>query len=154
LYLNSFCRFFRRLFYIFLNYYGAPARDPARLFISRKRRMTQKNSGKAAAGKKPIRPRRKKLHKAILQAAEAAGREFGEAGLVSYLQAQAVATPSPFLSLLGKVLTEAEDKSLPPVRRIELVAAVAAPLPEQGGEEALPAGAELAAAAEEEGAAG
>lgn|GEM_PF-1199088 len=116
--------------------------------------MTQKNSGKAAAAKKAARPKRKKLHKAILQAAEAAGKEFGEAGLVSYLQAQAVATPSPFLSLLGKVLTEAEDKSLPPVRRIELVAAVAAPLPEQGGEEAAPAGAELAAAAAEDAAAG
>jgi len=88
--------------------------------------MTQKKGGKAPAGKKTAKPKRKKLHKAILQAAEAAGKEFGEAGLVSYLQAQAVATPSPFLTLLGKVLTEAEDKTAPPVRRIELVAAAGA----------------------------
>jgi hypothetical protein len=41
------------------------------------------------------------LKDAILEAAEAAG---GEGGMVAYLQAQAVANPSPFMALLGKVL--------------------------------------------------
>ena len=41
------------------------------------------------------------LHAAILLAAEAAG---GEGGLVGYLTAQAIASPSSFMTLLGKVL--------------------------------------------------
>lgn len=44
------------------------------------------------------------LKDAILQAAEKAGNAIGEDGLVSYLQAQAVANPGPFMALLGKVL--------------------------------------------------
>jgi hypothetical protein len=42
-----------------------------------------------------------RLKDAILDAASQAG---GEDGLVAYLQAQAVANPGPFMSLLGKVL--------------------------------------------------
>jgi hypothetical protein len=54
----------------------------------------------------PAKPRRRRtnptpLHAAILQAAEAAG---GEGGLVGYLTAQAIASPSSFMTLLGKVL--------------------------------------------------
>jgi|SRR5271155_4624707 hypothetical protein len=41
------------------------------------------------------------LKDAILMAAENAG---GKDGLVGYLQAQAKATPGPFMALLGKVL--------------------------------------------------
>lgn len=89
--------------------------------------MGRDNKGKAAV---PRGKRRKKadcsgkaLQKAILQAAAAAGAEFGEDGLVSYLQRQALAAPSPFLTLLGKALAENEDASAAPVRVIELVPA-------------------------------
>jgi hypothetical protein len=51
------------------------------------------------------------LKDAILQAAEAAGREIGQdgkptgkGGMVEYLTKQANENPGPFLSLLGKVL--------------------------------------------------
>lgn len=41
------------------------------------------------------------LKDAIIQAAEKAG---GKAGLVGYLETQAIENPGPFMSLLGKVL--------------------------------------------------
>ena len=41
------------------------------------------------------------LKDAILQAADRAG---GKAGLIGYLETQAVENPGPFLSLLGKVM--------------------------------------------------
>ncbi|KAA6204573.1 MAG: hypothetical protein DU429_05105 [Candidatus Tokpelaia sp.] len=127
---SGFCDYFKLL-------WRAGGTACALYSILRNGLMTQKKGGKNVAGKKTAgKAGRKKLHKAILQAAEAAGKEFGEAGLVSYLQAQAVATPSPFLTLLGKVLTEAEDKTVPPVRRIELVAAAGAAGPEK---ESMPA---------------
>jgi hypothetical protein len=44
------------------------------------------------------------LKDAILQAAERAGNTLGDAGLISYLEVQAVTNPGPFMSLLGKVL--------------------------------------------------
>lgn len=44
------------------------------------------------------------LKDAILQAAERAGNKCGDAGMVSYLEFQAVENPGPFMSLLGKVL--------------------------------------------------
>lgn len=47
------------------------------------------------------------LKDAILRAAELAGGpedSDGNSGLVQYLQAQAIANPGPFMSLLGKVL--------------------------------------------------
>ena len=47
------------------------------------------------------------LKDAILEAATRAGNTDGQddpEGLVRYLQTQAVATPGPFLSLIGKVL--------------------------------------------------
>jgi len=45
-----------------------------------------------------------------------------EEGLVTYLKAQALATPGSFLTLLGKVGMGREDENLPPITRIELVA--------------------------------
>lgn len=44
------------------------------------------------------------LKDAILRAAENAGNEVGDEGLVSYLEAQADKNPVAFMSLLGKVL--------------------------------------------------
>ena len=44
------------------------------------------------------------LKDAILQAAENAGNQLGANGMVSYLEAQAMANPGPFMSLLGKVI--------------------------------------------------
>lgn len=41
------------------------------------------------------------LKDAILKAADKAG---GQAGLIGYLEVQAIANPGPFLALLGKVL--------------------------------------------------
>lgn len=46
----------------------------------------------------------KLLKDAILKAAENAGNKVGGDGLVSYLEAQAIENPAPFLALLGKVL--------------------------------------------------
>lgn len=44
------------------------------------------------------------LKDAILKAAEAAGAETDEGGMVGYLTMQARLNPGPFMSLLGKVL--------------------------------------------------
>lgn len=49
------------------------------------------------------------LKDAILQAATLAG---GKDGLVGYLQARALDTPGPFLSLVGKVLPMQVDASV------------------------------------------
>lgn len=65
---------------------------------------------------------RDKLCKAVLSAAEAAGKQFGDKGLVSYLEAQAIATPSPFLTLLGKVLAEEKLSESAKITRIEIIA--------------------------------
>ncbi|UXM95421.1 hypothetical protein N5853_01900 [Bartonella sp. HY329] len=65
---------------------------------------------------------REKLCKAVLSAAEAAGKQFGDNGLVSYLEAQAIATPSPFLTLLGKVLAEDKLSEGAKITHIEIIA--------------------------------
>jgi hypothetical protein len=44
------------------------------------------------------------LKDAILKAAEQAGNDIGNDGLVSYLQHQAVENPGPFMTLLSRVL--------------------------------------------------
>ncbi|WP_139413110.1 hypothetical protein [Bartonella mastomydis] len=44
------------------------------------------------------------LKEAIIKAAELAGNEYGNEGLVSYLKKQAVKCPAAYLALLGKVL--------------------------------------------------
>lgn len=77
---------------------------------------------KSVSRQKTIKSDRKKLCRAVLQAAEAAGKQFGDQGLISYLQAQAVTAPSPFLALLSKVLVSDEDTVQPPVMRVEIVA--------------------------------
>ena len=60
------------------------------------------------------------LKEAILLAAENAGNEIGNDGLVSYLQEQAIKHPTAFMTLLGKVLpmqvaAEVETTTPPPV---------------------------------------
>jgi hypothetical protein len=66
------------------------------------------------------------LKDAILKAAEKAGKQHGSEGMVSYLEAQAMANPGPFMALLGKVLPMQvgmdPDNPLKVVHRIELVA--------------------------------
>lgn len=59
--------------------------------------------GKKTGGRKKGTPNKvsSTLKDAILEAAERAG---GHAGLVGYLQARALDTPGPFLTLMGKVL--------------------------------------------------
>lgn len=66
----------------------------------------------------------KLLKDAILKAAEQAGNKIGKDGLVSYLEAQALENPGPFLSLLGKVLpmqVTGEDGGAIRIERIENV---------------------------------
>ncbi|WP_175869545.1 hypothetical protein [Bartonella gabonensis] len=46
----------------------------------------------------------KRFNEALLTAAEQAGSQYGEDGLVSYLQYHALNNPVPFFSLLAKVL--------------------------------------------------
>lgn len=66
------------------------------------------------------------LKDAILRAAEKAGNKIGSEGMVSYLEAQAVENPGPFMSLLGKVLPMQvamdPDNPMKVIHRIELVA--------------------------------
>ncbi|WP_039761173.1 hypothetical protein [Bartonella queenslandensis] len=44
------------------------------------------------------------LKEAIIKAAERAGKKYGNDGLISYLEKQAVRCPTAYLALLGKVL--------------------------------------------------
>ncbi|EJF95591.1 hypothetical protein [Bartonella elizabethae] len=44
------------------------------------------------------------LKEAVIKAAELAGSKYGNEGLVSYLEKQAVKCPAAYLALLGKVL--------------------------------------------------
>ena len=69
-------------------------------------RKIGKNRGNAGKGRPKGSPNKTTalLKDAIIKAAENAGNEIGGNGLVSYLEAQAVANPAPFMSLLGKVL--------------------------------------------------
>lgn len=76
---------------------------------------------KSVLRRKTIKPDREKLCQAVLEAAETAGKQFGDQGIVSYLQAQAIATPSPFLTLLSKVLADDRDMVKPRITRIEIV---------------------------------
>ena len=66
------------------------------------------------------------LKDAILKAAERAGNQMGNDGLVSYLETQAVENPGPFMALLGKVLPTQisgdPENPLSVITRIELVA--------------------------------
>lgn len=80
--------------------------------------MTYKNCSKKSNKKLD----RERFRQAVLEAAEAAGKQFGEDGLVSYLEAQAVATPSPFMTLLTKILSDNSDTPKTTITRIEIVA--------------------------------
>jgi len=72
----------------------------------------------------PAKARRRRtaatpLHAAILLAAEAAG---GGGGLVGYLTAQAIASPSSFITLLGKVLpTQLSGDAESPVQLVHQI---------------------------------
>jgi len=76
---------------------------------------------RTALRRKTIRPDREKIRQAVLDAAEAAGKQFGEQGLVSYLQAQAIVAPAAFMGLLGKIFADQTDVSEAPITRIEIV---------------------------------
>ncbi|WP_455476316.1 hypothetical protein [Bartonella sp. B17] len=70
----------------------------------------------------------KRFNEALLTAAKQAGSQYGEDGLVSYLQYHALNNPVPFFSLLAKVLplqvtTEAEGK-VKTISRVEIVPVV------------------------------
>ncbi|MDN5249295.1 MAG: hypothetical protein QWI73_04315 [Alphaproteobacteria bacterium] len=76
-----------------------------------------------------------RLRKSVGKAAALAGEEFGEEGLVSYLQHQALKKPNAFMALLLKVaLPESEElaKEASTITRIELVAP--APKEQEEGE--------------------
>lgn len=64
------------------------------------------NRGNAGKGRPKGSPNKTTalLKDAILKAAELAGNRVGKDGLVSYLEAQAIENPGPFMALLGKVL--------------------------------------------------
>ena len=70
--------------------------------------QTAKNGCRGIAG--PGRPKGSRnkvtslLKDAVLIAGENAGNQFGDQGLVSYLQEQAIKNPVAFMTLLGKVL--------------------------------------------------
>ncbi|WP_019224116.1 hypothetical protein [Bartonella rattaustraliani] len=61
------------------------------------------NAGKGR-GKGALNMSTRLLRDAIIEAGERAGGKYGNDGLVSYLEKQAVRCPHAFLSLLGKVL--------------------------------------------------
>ncbi len=67
----------------------------------------------------------KRFNEALLTAAEQAGSQYGEDGLVSYLQYHALNNPVPFFSLLAKVLplqvTGEAGGDVKTVSRIEIV---------------------------------
>ncbi|UNF44534.1 hypothetical protein MNL07_03380 [Bartonella krasnovii] len=44
------------------------------------------------------------LKEAVLKAAERAGKKYGDDGLISYLEKQAIKCPAAYLALLGKIL--------------------------------------------------
>ncbi|QEE09739.1 phage protein [Bartonella kosoyi] len=67
----------------------------------------------------------KRFNEALLTAAEQAGSQYGEDGLVSYLQYHALNNPVPFFSLLAKVLplqvTGEAGGEVKTISRIEIV---------------------------------
>lgn len=83
---------------------------------NKKSKKNTKNQGKTF--------NKKLLSKAVLIAAERAGKQFGEEGLISYLEAQALEAPSPFISLLIKIISEIddEDDDMTRVNKIEIIA--------------------------------
>ncbi len=65
----------------------------------------------------------KRFNEALLTAAEQAGSQYGEEGLVSYLQYHALNNPVPFFSLLAKVLPlqVTGEGNVKTISRIEIV---------------------------------
>ena len=63
------------------------------------------------------------MREAILKAAEKAGEDLGEDGLVAYLLEQAREKPTPFLNLLWKMAAEEDEyETSKKITRIEIVA--------------------------------
>lgn len=89
---------------------------------------SKKRTSPAAGNGRPkgaVNKTTKLLKDAILKAAEQAGNQLGEDGLVSYLEAQALKNASSFLTLLGKVLLAElanNGQEIKTVTKIELVA--------------------------------
>ena len=90
---------------------------------------SKKRTSPAAGNGRPkgaVNKTTKLLKDAILKAAEQAGNQLGEDGLVSYLEAQALKNASSFLTLLGKVLplqlSGENGGAIKTVTKIELVA--------------------------------
>lgn len=91
-------------------------------------KKTMKNGLGAGPGRPKGMPNKTTalLKDAILKAAEAAGGEGEEGGMVGYLTQQARMNPGPFMALLGKVLPMQiagdPENPLQTITRIELVA--------------------------------
>ncbi|WP_455466918.1 hypothetical protein [Bartonella sp. B39] len=64
------------------------------------------------------------LKEAVIKAAERAGNKYGNEGLISYLEKQALKCPAAYLSLLGKVLplqvTGEDGGAIKMVGRVEI----------------------------------
>ncbi|WP_273719265.1 MULTISPECIES: hypothetical protein [Bartonella] len=68
--------------------------------------QSQKMPPKAGQGRVKGVPNKttRLLKEAVLKAAERAGKKYGDDGLISYLEKQAIRCPAAYLGLLGKVL--------------------------------------------------
>ncbi|WP_208541803.1 hypothetical protein [Bartonella capreoli] len=68
------------------------------------------------------------LKEAVIKAAEQAGNKYGNEGLISYLERQAVKCPAAYLAFLGKILplqvTGENDEAIKMITRVEIVAPV------------------------------
>ncbi|WP_142416128.1 hypothetical protein [Bartonella massiliensis] len=73
--------------------------------------------------KESVNKTTKRFNEALLTAAEQAGSQYGEDGLVSYLQYHALNNPVPFFSLLAKVLPlqVTGESDIKTISRIEIV---------------------------------
>ncbi|WP_019219071.1 hypothetical protein [Bartonella florencae] len=93
--------------------------------LQSKRNLSPPNAGKGRVKGVPNKNTRL-LKEAIIKAAELAGNEYGNEGLVSYLKKQAVKCPAAYLALLGKVLplqvTGEDGDAIKAITRIEIVA--------------------------------
>ncbi|WP_455476585.1 hypothetical protein [Bartonella sp. B41] len=65
------------------------------------------------------------LKEAVIKAAERAGKKYGDDGLISYLEKQALKCPAAYLSLFGKILplqvTGEDGDAIKMVGRVEIV---------------------------------
>lgn len=79
------------------------------------------------------------LKDAILKAAEQAGNQLGNEGLVSYLEAQALKNASSFLTLLGKVLPlQLSGENGAPIKTVTKIELIAMKCPDRDQTSAKP----------------